>query len=175
MVLLTKQEIFDKYPEELTFDEFDDIKWDFEKQFGLNDDRNLHEICKDALDLIKRNNGEYVLYTQVDGDDDRVYAKGNHFVNRTGIWWVVKCKEFEKERREFNLKLNLIAGTPVLKPSWKECPKCHSTKINVEETGFYSESFLFGVFTERNVEFAKLGPTITSCLQCGYEEEEDVN
>jgi len=95
---LTKPEIFDKYPEELTFDEFDSIKWDFEKQFGLNDDRPCGEICESIFDHMKKLDGSYVLYTQVDGDDgDRIYEKGNHLVNRTGIWWVVKSKEIEKK------------------------------------------------------------------------------
>lgn len=95
---LTIPKIYDKYPDELTFDEFDSIKWDFEKQFGLDDDRPLRPILQEAFNLIKKNNGKFVLYTQVDGDDgDRIYEKGHHLVNRTGIWWVVKSKEIENK------------------------------------------------------------------------------
>lgn len=93
---ITQLEIFVKYPDTLTFDEFDSIKWDFEKQFGLNDDRPNTPILEEAIQLIRQNEGKMVLYTQVDGDDgERVYSKGNHIVNRTGIWWVVKSKEIE--------------------------------------------------------------------------------
>ncbi len=93
---LTKPEIFDKYPEELTFDQFDDIGWDFEQQFGLDDPRANSPIVREAFDLIKKHNGELVLYTQVDGEEDRVYVRGHHVVNRTGIWWVVKSKSIEE-------------------------------------------------------------------------------
>ena len=30
------------------------------------------------------------IYTQVDGDTDRIYSKGIRFVNRTGIYAVIK-------------------------------------------------------------------------------------
>lgn len=30
------------------------------------------------------------VYTQVDGDRDRIYSKGVRFINRTGIYAVVK-------------------------------------------------------------------------------------
>jgi len=93
---ITKPEIFDKYPCTLTFDEFDDIVWDFEKQFGLDDDRSLRDICQSVFDFMQKRDGTYVLYTQVDGDDgDRIYSRGHHLCNRTGIWWVVKRKDFE--------------------------------------------------------------------------------
>lgn len=69
----------------------------------------------------------------------------------------------------------IVAGISVLKPSWDRCPKCNSEDVNVEETGHYSETFKYGVLIGRNVEFGKLGPTITSCLKCGYDDEEDVN
>jgi len=94
---LTKPEIFAKYPEELTFDQFDDIAWNFEQQFGLNDPRANRPILEEAFNLIKKHNGELVLYTQVDGDSgERLYSKGHHLVNRTGIWWVVKSKSIEE-------------------------------------------------------------------------------
>lgn len=94
---ITKPEIFEKYPEQLTFDQFDDMVWDFEKQFGLNDDRSCRDICLSVFDYMKKRDGTYVLYTQIDGDSgDRVYSKGHHLCNRTGIWWVVKSKEIEQ-------------------------------------------------------------------------------
>ena len=93
---LTKPEILEKYPEELTFDEFDSIKWDFEKEFGLYDDRPNGSICLSVFNYMKKRDRTYVLYTQVDGDSgDRIYSRGHHLCNRTGIWWVVKSKEFE--------------------------------------------------------------------------------
>jgi hypothetical protein len=81
-----------KYPDELTFDQFDMLKWDDEKQFGLSDDRALHEIAKDVRTYAQVTGGQ--IYTQIDGEEDRVYARGMHLVNRTGIWWVVKMKGF---------------------------------------------------------------------------------
>ncbi len=69
----------------------------------------------------------------------------------------------------------IIAGDPVMVPSWKQCPKCKSNKVIVEEVGHYSEVFQYGVVTEKNIHFAKLGPTVTTCVDCDYEEEEDVN
>ena len=69
----------------------------------------------------------------------------------------------------------IVAGHAVLIPEWEQCPKCKSNKVIVEETGHYSETFQHGVITERSVQFAKLGPTITTCADCGYESEEDVN
>lgn len=78
-----------EYPETLTFDQFDMLKWDTEKQFGLGkDDRCLNEIEADVRTLAQVTGSQ--IYTQVDGDSDRLYARGNRFVNRTGIWWVVK-------------------------------------------------------------------------------------
>lgn len=79
-----------EYPEELTFDEFDDMPWDSAKQFGLNDNRELSEIVKDVLAFAEKTKGQ--IYTQVDGDEDRIYSRGMQFVNRTGLWEVVKIK-----------------------------------------------------------------------------------
>jgi len=69
----------------------------------------------------------------------------------------------------------IVGNESVLIPIWKQCPKCKSVDITVQETGHYSETFKYGVLIGRNVEFAKLGPTITTCEKCGHEEEEDVN
>jgi len=70
---------------------------------------------------------------------------------------------------------DIIAGDPVMVPSWKQCPKCKSNNVIVEEVGHYSETFRYGIIIGRNVQFGSLGPTITSCYDCDYEEEEDVN
>jgi hypothetical protein len=39
--------------------------------------------------LVEAKMAEGVLYTQVDADDDVVYVKGNHLVNRTGVYAVI--------------------------------------------------------------------------------------
>jgi len=94
---LTKPEIFEKYPETLTFDQFDDIGWDYEKQFGLNDPRRNGIILEEAVKIIRKSKHDLVLYTQVDGDSgERLYSRGHHLVNRTGIWWVVRSKSIEE-------------------------------------------------------------------------------
>ena len=69
----------------------------------------------------------------------------------------------------------IIEGDPVMVPSWSRCAKCKSDEVIVEELGHYSETFQYGVIVGGNVEFAKLGPTITTCSKCGFEHEEDVN
>ena len=85
------------YPDELSFDEFDNINWDTEKQFGLNDNRRNHEIALDVLSYATQTKGQ--IYTQVDGDEDRLYSKGMRTVNRTGIWWVVSKKNWTVDNR----------------------------------------------------------------------------
>lgn len=84
-----------EYPEELTFDQFDSIGWDSTKQFGLDDSRPNDDIVKDVLEYAKKTGGQ--IYTQVDDDDDRLYAKGMRFVNRTGIWEVVHKKGWKED------------------------------------------------------------------------------
>ena len=76
-----------KYPYTITTRQFDDIDWDFTKQFGLNDDRPNNEIARDVLEFAKKTG--YQIYTQVDGHRNVVYAKGLRFVNRIGIYEVV--------------------------------------------------------------------------------------
>ncbi len=46
----------------------------------------------DDLDAAKKHWGKIggAIYTQVDGKHDRVYSKGIHLVNRTGIYAVVQ-------------------------------------------------------------------------------------
>jgi len=75
-----------QFPDELTFDQFDDMGWE-SKQFGLDDDRSLTEIVEDVIAYALETKGQ--IYTQVDGDTDRVYSKGLRFVNRTGLYEVV--------------------------------------------------------------------------------------
>ena len=76
-----------KYPYVITTTQFDDIDWDFTKQFGLDDDRPNNEIANDVLEFAKKTG--YQIYTQVDGHRNVVYAKGLRFVNRTGLYEVV--------------------------------------------------------------------------------------
>ena len=80
-----------KYPDELTLDEFDDLPWIESKQFGLDRQANIEEIKKYA----EKTSGQ--IYTQVEGDQDRVYSKGLRFVNRTGIYEVVKLDGYEAD------------------------------------------------------------------------------
>lgn len=66
------------YPEEMTIGESEVCG----KNKGFDDLRK-------ALSYVKKNGGQ--IYTQVDSESgDRVYLRGNHFVNRTGQWLVVK-------------------------------------------------------------------------------------
>ncbi|MDH2906548.1 MAG: hypothetical protein PXX83_00425 [Candidatus Nitrosotalea sp.] len=78
-----------QYPDELTLDEFDDMPWIKNKQFGLDRQANIEEIKKYAEKI----SGQ--IYTQVDGDSGRMYSKGLRFVNRTGIYEVVKLDGYE--------------------------------------------------------------------------------
>ena len=75
-----------QFPDELTFDQFDDMGWE-SKQFGLEDERSLTEIVQDVIDYALDTEGQ--IYTQVDGDRDRMYSKGLRFVNRTGLYEVI--------------------------------------------------------------------------------------
>lgn len=84
--------IIRKFPDELTFDQFDDKGWE-SKQFGLDDDRSLTDIVEDVIAYALDNNGQ--IYTQVDGEKDRVYAKGLRWINRTGLYEVVTGEDFE--------------------------------------------------------------------------------
>lgn len=79
-----------EYPEELTFEEFDSIKWEFAKQFGLDDDRPIDQIVQEIKEFAQKTGGQ--IYTQVDGETDRVYSRGLRFVNGTGLYEVVKLE-----------------------------------------------------------------------------------
>ena len=81
-----------EYPEELTFEEFDSIKWYSAKQFGLDDDRSTEQIVQQVKEFAEKTGGQ--IYTQVDGETDRVYARGLRFVNRTGLYEVVKLEGY---------------------------------------------------------------------------------
>ncbi|MDE1813817.1 MAG: hypothetical protein KGH87_01100 [Thaumarchaeota archaeon] len=78
-----------QYPDELTLDEFDDMPWIKNKQFGLDWQANIKEMKKYAEKI----GGQ--IYTQVDGDNGKMYSKGLRFVNRTGIYEVVKLDGYE--------------------------------------------------------------------------------
>lgn len=81
-----------EYPEELTFDEFDSIKWDSAKQFGYDDDRPIGQIAQDVKEYAERTGGQ--IYSQVDADSEVVYSRGLRFVNRTGRYEVVKLEGY---------------------------------------------------------------------------------
>ena len=72
-------------------------------------------------------------------------------------------------------KVTTLTEKPSLYPSWKICPKCNSTNIEVEKCVFFIEIFNKGNLRSRTIEPAsKIGPTTTTCIECSYEDEEDV-
>ena len=82
------------YPDELSLDEFDGMFYTGKakaKQFGLEKEADVQEVVQYA----KKIGGQ--IYTQVDGDEDRMYSKGLRFVNRTGIYEVVKLDGYEAD------------------------------------------------------------------------------
>lgn len=80
----------ENYPEELTFDQFDKISWDYDQQFGLDDDKDMTPA--EIEEFANKIGGK--VYTQVDGENDRVYVKGLHKINRTGIYEVVRREPY---------------------------------------------------------------------------------
>ena len=66
-----------EYPDEMTCDQMCQYK-----TFEIFDD-----LIK-AKNYAEKDKGQ--IYTQVDGDADVVYSKGIHYVNRTGIYAVIK-------------------------------------------------------------------------------------
>lgn len=66
-----------EYPDELTFDQIECYK-------ALR----IFEDLKKARGYAEKTSGQ--IYTQVDGDTDRIYSKGIHYVNRTGMYAVIK-------------------------------------------------------------------------------------
>jgi len=92
---LTKPEIYDCYPEMLTHDQFDNIKWDECREFNC-EDTPIHLAGREAFDYIKKNGGVHVLYTLIDGEQRQWWDKGWHLCNRTGRWMVVKQHRMEQ-------------------------------------------------------------------------------
>lgn len=83
-----------QYPDELTLDEFDEMFYTGKakvRQFGLDKEADVQDVLKYA----KKIGGQ--IYTQVDGEKDRMYSKGPRFVNRTGIYEVVKLEGYEAD------------------------------------------------------------------------------
>jgi len=82
-----------EYPEGPTPEEFDSIKWDLERQFGLDDDdMTADQIVGQVKEFAQKNGGQ--IYTQVDGETQRVYSRGLRFANRTGLYEVVRLEEY---------------------------------------------------------------------------------
>ena len=83
-----------QYPDELTLDEFDEMFYTGKakvRQFGLDKEADVQDVLKYARKI----DGQ--IYTQVDGDKDRMYSKGLRFVNRTGLYEVVKLEGYEAD------------------------------------------------------------------------------
>jgi hypothetical protein len=57
-------------------------------QMGRYKTFRIFQDVKIAYGYAKKTNGQ--IYTQVDGDTDVVYSKGIHYVNRTGVYAVIK-------------------------------------------------------------------------------------
>ncbi len=79
------------FPDELSFDQFDDMGWE-SKQFGLGSDEVLtnNQVARKTLNYANKTGGQ--IYTQVDWDaapDYCGYSKGMRFCNRTGLYEVV--------------------------------------------------------------------------------------
>ena len=80
-----------QFPEELTCDELDEYP-----DVELTTDEGLDE--KDFWKKA-RNFDEYILYTQCDSEisDDVVYVKGNRWVNRTGVYAIIRKNQEEEK------------------------------------------------------------------------------
>lgn len=64
-----------------------------------------------------------------------------------------------------------------IKPEWYYCPKCKSGNIQVEKCVFYVKTFSKGRVRKIELEVEptlRIGPTATTCIECGYVDEEDV-
>ncbi len=66
-----------EYPDELTCD-----------QMGRYRTFRVFEDLKKTKEYATKIDGQ--IYTQVDGDTDVIYSKGIRYVNRTGIYAVIK-------------------------------------------------------------------------------------
>ncbi len=100
--IITEEKIYDKYPNQLTIDQFDSINWDFQQEFrdenydSKNGKSSTQNACDSVIKFVIRNNNQYVIYTLIDGENNMIYSKGNHICNRIGVWQVVKNMRFEK-------------------------------------------------------------------------------
>ena len=66
----------ESYPEELSLGEMDELV------------SEVFDGLDKAIEYVKEHGGQ--VYTQVDGEKDRMYTRGVHVVNRTGMYAVVK-------------------------------------------------------------------------------------
>lgn len=66
-----------EYPDEMTYD-----------QMGCYKTLRIFQDVKKAMKYSEKVQGQ--IYTQVDGNTDVVYSKGIYYVNRTGIYAVIK-------------------------------------------------------------------------------------
>lgn len=76
----------DDLPDVFTIDELEDWEHNGKGTF------TTYSILKRAVNAARRRHG--VIYTQVDSEtsSDRVYSKGLHYVNRTGVYAVLYPK-----------------------------------------------------------------------------------
>jgi len=72
-------------PNKIKIDYPDEMNCD---QMGHYKIFRIFQDVKKADSYAKKMQGQ--IYTQVDGDTDVVYSKGIHYVNRTGIYAVIK-------------------------------------------------------------------------------------
>ena len=75
----------DKNPEVLTMNQADEFGDKF-IIFGIEEASEL-SCLELAITYADLNNGQ--IYTQVDSEEDRVYVKGAHIINRTGIYGIL--------------------------------------------------------------------------------------
>ncbi len=100
--IITEEKIYEKYPNQLTIDQFDSINWDFQQEFRdenydcINGKSSTENACNAVIKFVIKNNNQYVIYTLIDGQHNMIYSKGNHFCNRIGTWQVVKNMRYEK-------------------------------------------------------------------------------
>ena len=68
----------ENFPEELSLGEMDEL------------DSEVFDDLDKAIEYAREHGGQ--VYTQVDGEEDRMYTRGVHVVNRTGIHAVVRYR-----------------------------------------------------------------------------------
>ena len=89
----------DRYPEELTFDQIEDINWNR---------ISYHESLSDAYVETAKHPGR--IYTQVDAGQDRVYMLGVHKVNNTGWYAVAYKKQWHDAKNQPDEESGIIGG-----------------------------------------------------------------